>query len=271
MHQKKEAIKKTIAARESLFIKSFRLAKSNLNKTGLMVLFDALFFILLLYVFPILNQYIGQSIFVAPTVLSFYLFLFLSLIYYSMLLFVYSFFKYIVLDYIKSLFENTEFSFNRLGQFYALNIVIAGIFFGIMILANFLLASIKPQYRPFVFIAIAAPYLLFLYIILNLSHSLFCQGASIKESLKKGFNTTFTKIKVYRETILVMILFALVLWLLLYGSGYAIRFLASKNYSLYLTYYAYFKQASIIVFYLAFYLAILINRISFYSLAREEK
>ena len=77
--------------------------------------------------------------------------------------------------------------------------------------------------------------------------------------------------KVYRETILIMILLALVLWLLFFGSGYLIRLIGAKNYSLYLNAYAYFKQASIIVLDIVFYLAILVNRISFYSITKEIK
>lgn len=259
---------KKITANESIFLKSFRLAKSSPNKVGYMVLFDFLFF-LSIYVFQMLSQYAANNISIGPAKSTFYIFLLLSAVYYLIVIFSYSFFKYIVLDYIKSLFESTDFSFRRLGQFYSLNIVIAGIFFSIMILANFLLASIKLQYRPYTFIALAIPYLLFLYVVLNLSHSFFYQGASVKESLKKGFKTTFTKIKTYRETIAIMILCALLLWLLFFGSGYLIRILASKNYGLYLSYYSYFKQASIIAFDLALYAIILINRISFYFIVKE--
>lgn len=267
---KKDIEKKPAAIRQSLFVKSFSLAKSNLNKTGYMVLFDLLF-LASIYILQMLSQYAAQNIVIAQTLPLFFIFLFISLIYYLIVIFAYSFFKYIVLDYVKSLLEKTDFSFRRLGQFYALNIIIAGIFLAIMLLANFLLASIKLQYRPFVFIALAAPYLLFLYVIANISHSSFYEGSSVKESLKKGFKTTFTRIRIYRETILIMILLALLLWLLFFGSGYLIRLIASKNYSLYLTYYAYSKQASIIVFDIVFYLIILINRISFYSAAKEEK
>ena len=86
-----------------------------------------------------------------------------------------------------------------------------------------------------------------------------------------SFKITFTKIKAYRETISIMILSALVLWLLFFGSGYLIRLLASKSYSLYLTYYAYFKQASTVIFDIVFYAVILINRISFYSITKNEE
>lgn len=266
MIKKKEP--KKIIKKEFLFLKSFHLAKSNLSKTGLMVLFDVLF---LIAVFGLQNliQYFAQSLALPKTIASAITFIIFSLIYYLILLFIYSFFKYCILDFIKSLSENKDFSFKRLGEFYALNIVIGGVFFAIMLLLNSILAGIKQDYAPFVFIVLAVPYLLFLYIIANTSHSLFYQEASIKESIKKSLKITFTKIKTYRETILVMILFALVLWLLFYGAGYLVRTFTSKNYSLYLTAYAYFKQISIIVFDLVFYIVILINRISFYALAKE--
>ncbi|MBI2649958.1 hypothetical protein HYX04_01450 [Candidatus Woesearchaeota archaeon] len=259
-----------IEKRKSLFLKSFRLAKSNLNKTGLMVLFDALFLVSVFALYRI-SLFFAQSVAAPPTLSLAVMFMALSLSYYLIILFAYSFFKYSILDFIKSLFEKTEFSFNRLGQFYSLNIIIAGIFFAIMLAANYILASIKQAYAPFVFIFLAIPYLLFLYVIINTAHSLFYEGASIKESVKKSFRITFTKMKVYRETILTMILFALVLWLLFFGSGYLIKLLASKNYNLYLNTYAYFKQVSIIVFDLVFYTAVLINRISFYAVIRESK
>jgi len=258
---------------EPLFLRSFNLAKSNPSKTGLMILFDALFLISI-FALNRLVQYISPFLigsFVAPTLATGILFIIFSLIYYLTALFAYSFFKYSLLDSVKSLFENTDFSFKRLAQFYSLNIIIAGIFFAVMLAANLILSGIQPAYVPYIFIILAIPYLLFLYVIVNISHSLFYQGASIKESVKKGFAVTFTKMRIYRETVLVMIILALFLWLLFLGSGYLVRFIGSKNYNLYLNLYSYFKQASIIAFDLVLYAAILVNRISFYDAARESK
>ena len=250
------------------FITSLRLVMNNPNKIGLMLLFDILFLVST-FVLQILFGYFAKSLVVPQTLASAFIFIIFSLIYYLIIIFAYSLFKYGILDFIKSLFEKSEFSFKRLGQFYSLNIVIAGIFFSIMLLFSFILSSIKQTYAPFVFIFLAVPYLLFLYIVTNISHSLFYQGASTKESIKKTFEITFAKMKIYREIILVMILAALSLWLLFFGSGYLIRLIASKNYTLYLNWYKYFKYASIIVFYLAFYLVILINRIAFYQIIRN--
>jgi len=254
--------------KESLFIKSFKLAKSNPNKIGLMVLFDVMFLVSLLGL-QILFGYFARSLVVPQTRALAFIFIIFSLIYYLIIIFAYSFFKYSILYYIKSLYEKAEFSFKRLGQFYSLNTIIAGIFFAIMILFSFILANIKQTYAPFIFIFLAVPYLLFLYIVINISHSLFYKGAVIKESIKKSFEIAFTKIKVYRETILVTILTALFLWLLFFGSGYLIRLIASKNYNLYLNWYKYFRYASITVFDVVFYLVILINRISFYQIIRN--
>lgn len=256
--------------KELLLVKSLNLAKSNPSKTGLMILFDVLF---LVSVFGLqtLSKYFAQSLIVPQTLASAFVFIVFSLIYYLIILFVYSFFKYSILDFIKSLFEKTEFSFKRLGQFYLLNIVIAAIFFPILILFTYIFLSVKAPYKPFIFVFLAVPYALFLYIVANISHSLFYEGSSIKETIKKSFKITFTKMKMYRETILIIILVALLLWLLFFGSGYLIRLIASKNYSLYLTAYSYFKQISIIILDLVLYFVILINRISFYSLARDIK
>lgn len=256
---------KSIIKRDSLFIKSFKLAKSNLNKTGLMFLFDVLFLVSF-FGLQTLSRYFAQRIAIPITLISIIIFIIFSLIYYLIILFVYSFFKYSILNFIKSLFENADFSFKRLGQFYSLNIIIAGIFFAILILFNFILASIKQSYAPFVFIFLAVPYSLFLYVIVNTAHSLFYEGTSIKDSIKRSFNITFTKIKSYREIILIMILFALLSWLLFGGSNYLFQKYA---YRFSLTNSEYIKQAYIIIFDVVFYLMILINRISFYYIIKN--
>lgn len=259
--------KKSTVTKESLFIKSFKLAKSNPSKTGLMILFDVLFLISIFALFR-LSLFFSQGLAVPQTPSSIFIFIIFSLIYYLIVLFAYSFFKYCVLDSTKSLFDKTDFSFKRFGQFYSLNIIIAGIFFAILILFNFILAGIKQSYAPFVFIFLATPYLLFLYIIVNTAHPLFYEGALIKDSIKKSFNIAFTKIKNYREVILTIILFALLSWLLLSGSNYlfqkyAYRFSLANS--------EYIKQAYVIIFDAVSYLIILINRISFYAIIRENK
>ena len=257
-------------ARNSLFVKSFNLAKSSPGKTGLMVLFDAMF-IISFFTLQKLFGYFASNLAVSSLTSTFYLLIIFSLIYYLVILFLYSFFKYSVLDFIKSLFNETKFSFNRLWQFYILNIAIAGIFLAIMLALNFILINIREPYAPYAFIVLAAPYSLFLYIVVNISHSKFYEGNTIKTAIKKSIIASIAKIKNYRETIFVMVIGALILWLSFLGIGYLLRLSTSMNFSLYLIFYSYFKQASIIVLDIVIYLFILINRISFYAAIKENK
>ena len=226
--------------KNSMFFDSFKLAKSNLGKLGMMILFDALF--------------------------------------------LYSFFKYCLLDFIKSLFGPSKFSFKRLGQFYLLNIIIAAIFFVVSIIAGAVLINLKESYQPYVFILLASPFWviynkyavislhsLIFYIVVNLSHSLFYEGASLKDTIKNGFAVTFTKIRRYRKTVSVIILAAVIFGILFLGINYLIKTIASKNFYLYISVNAYFQQASLVIFDLAFYFIILVNRISFYKIAKERK
>lgn len=260
---------KNIATTQPLFIKSFKLAKSNLGKIGLMILFDLLF-LGSSYALYNIGLFFAQNIALPQNSSLVLIFLALTLVYYLIILFAYSLFKYSVLDAIKALFEKADFSFKRLGRFYALNIVLGAILFLSVFFANLILVNTKPQYRVMAFLFFAVPYLLLFYVIVNTSHSFFYEGSSVKEALKKGFKMAFTRIRIYRETILVLVLCALLLWLFLLGLGYLVR-LSGNNYSLYLTLYSYFTNFSAWATAVVFYLAILINRISFYTMAGETK
>lgn len=249
------------------FFNSIKAAKSAPSRVGLMILFDALFLVFF-FGLQTLFGYFSQFIFIPKNLAVIVMYIALSLIYFFIVLLIYSFFKYSMLGFVKSLFAKTPFSFDRLGQFYALNIIIAGIFFAIMIMLNFLLASIKQTYAPYVFIFLAVPYALFLYVIINISHSLFYRGCMIKEAIIKSFKTAFTRIKVYRETVLAIILLSLALGFLFLISDYLFQHFL---YNFYLMKFGYFKLLYVILFDAILYLTILINRISFYAVAMETK
>ena len=251
------------ASKEWIFVKSLKLARHNTNTIGKIILFDLMFFVSF-FVLQRLFGYFSKNLFFPNQLLSAIILIVLSLVYYLVILLLYSFFKYNVLGFINSFFEKTQLLFNKFGQFCILNLMIGMIFFVILFFLSFILSSVKQNYAPLVFVLLAIPYSLFLYVVINLSHCLFYQGSSFKESLKRGFSGVFAKIKSYRETILVMILAALILYLLFVGAGYLIRLFTSKNYSLYLTAYGYFKQISIIILDVVIYMLILVNRISFY-------
>lgn len=233
-----------------------------------MILFDASFLASFYYILPMLLGYSAAAILWPQSGAFIYVYLLTDIVYRLLQVFVYSFFKYSIMDFIKSLFQKTEFSFKRLGQFYLLNtMAILPFFFAF----NFILGGIKEAYRPYFFLLAGTPVFLFLYIILNLAHSFFYEGNSLKNSFGKSFSAALDRVKSYRETILAFIAALLLLSALFFAAGYFVRFFTSGNNLLYLETYDYFKKATIILSSLAIYFVVAINRISFYNIAREAK
>ena len=253
--------------KEWLFLKSFRLAKANLGKIGLMLLFDLLFFVSFLYVFPAFAKYLNQNIPISQTVSFAITLIVLDIVYKLLTLFVYSFFKYCVLDSIKSIFHKAEFSLSRLWKFYLLNILL---FAPPYLALGFILSGIKEAYRPYVFIFLGLAISPFLYILINTAQSYFYQGNSVKKSISKGFEFLSRK-EAYKEIIIIVAIFLLLYGALLWLISYSFNYIVSNSYTSYLIQHAYFKSISIIVFDAFFYFIILVNRLSFYSLAKESQ
>ena len=170
--------------RNNSFANSLKLTISNPKKAGLIILLDALFAVSVYVLFQLMFYFaqgivIHKSINTLPSMLVILTFLVIGLLYlayYMLLLFVYSFFKFTVLHSLKLLIESDEagkpekeeFSFKGLNQFYLLNIAIAVIFSAMFILLFFALESLKEPYKPSAFIAMAVPYLLALYLAVNI-------------------------------------------------------------------------------------------------------
>ena len=304
--------------KEWLFLKSFRLAKSNPSKIGLMLLFDLLFFVSFFYVFPDFGKYLAQNLSISQTISFAIIVLLFQIVYVLLILFVYSFFKYCVLDSIKSIFHKAEFSLSRLWQFYLLNIIL---FLPPYFAFSFILSGIKEAYQPYVFISLGLVVSPFLYILVNIAQSYFYQGHPLKKSISKGFSNSIpvgffnllismpiiilyyyfyfrflnsyifillqiivisifiycffnytekiVKHQKYKEIMLFVILFGLLIGLGYSIIAYTLEFIVSNSYTSYLITYAYFKSIFIIIFDILFYCIILVNRISFYSLAKE--
>ena len=250
-----------------LFLKSFRFAKANPGKIGLMILFDLLFVASFFYVFPAFAKYLNQNLTISQTMTFAITLIVLDIVYKLLTLFAYSFFKYCVLDSVKSIFQKTEFSLKRLWKFCLLNIIL---FVPPYLVLGFILSGIKEAYRPYVFIFLGLAISPFLYIIINIAQSYFYQGASIKKSVSKGFEF-LNKKEVYKGVILILVIFLLLYGALLWLISYSFNYIVSNNYTSYLIQHAYFKSISIIVFDALFYCIIVVNRLSFYNLAKCQK
>ncbi|MEK6942841.1 MAG: hypothetical protein AABX00_02155 [Nanoarchaeota archaeon] len=250
------------------FFESLRIAKANIGKSGLMLLFDVSFFASFYYIIPLLFEYIASKITPSQTQTFLFLVLLMSVGYLLLMTLVYSFFKYSLLEIVKSLFQKKSFSFARLWNFCLMNIIII---LPTFLIFNAVLGGVKEAYRPYAFVLLGIPVSLLLYAAINISHSLFYEGASLKKSLKAGFNVTFSKIHIYKEQIGAFALAGISLWALFLIFGFALRSFTSQNYTLYLSAYSYLTNAEYIISYLVFYFVIFVNRISFYRILREMK
>lgn len=253
---------------DSLFLQSWRTAKSNLSISGMIVLFDLMFLVSFLTMQK-LSSYSAQAVVPYANLNPLLLMFVLSSLYYLVVLFVYSIFKFSVLGFIKSIFAKSRSSFSEFWKFYVLNLAIALIFLAVMLALDYILANLKPNFAPYVFLVMAIPYALILYAVVNISQSLFCHGNSLAASLKKGFAITFTEMKRYRETVLVMIVSAAALWIIFLGIGYLIQVSTSANYMLYLKTYSVFGEALKWTISAVFYFLIFVNRISFYKITQD--
>ena len=108
------------------------------------------------------------------------------------------------------------------------------------------------------------------YVMINFSQSLFYEGTPLKKSLANGLKS-MSSFKFYKGQVGPIIVASLVLWALFFAAGLVVRSFYSTNYLIYLQFYSYLSKAAFFLTYLALYLVILINRITFYRLSRELK
>ena len=248
--------------------REFTLVKSSLEKTFTIVLFDASFLISLLLLKVVLGHF-SEIISLPQSSLGVSMIFLFGVIYYMAIILVYSLFKFVIMGYIKNYFEKKHISFRNFWKFYRLNIFIAGIFLSIMIVLEYLLAGIKPEYQPYVFVMMAVPFSFCLYFAVNISHSCFNNEISVKVSVIRGMKDVFACFRKYSNILIFACTIAGASLILFLFAGYAIRLLSSGNYAAYLNYYSIFKQASAIALWVLIYVVVFINRISFYLAAKE--
>ena len=193
----------------------------------------------------------------------------LSLVYYTALLFIYSFFKYLALFLARSSFEKYRLDFERLGKFFFLNVCIFIILFIVFFMLSFLAANIKEGVVPFAALAILFLYAIIAYPWLNMVHVFFYEGKNMLESLKHGA-LSLKKIRDYYGAYLV-IASAILLILALFGIfGNALKGTVFQNYSSLLKYGDMYTIIFVHATGVIVYLAILFNRFYFYRIVKEK-
>jgi len=249
-------------------VKSLKLSKSKPSLLGLMILFDFLMIVLGFILFQFSSVFAG-SLYLPQNITALFVYIGLTLLYILLVLFIYSFFKFSILRTIGSFFGKTDKSYSRLGKFYTLNLLLLGIFSSEYILINFLLFSSKASYKVIILFIIGIPMLAFSYVLLGISHSLFYQGNGVKNSISKSFKITFTNLRIYKETVFVMLIAVILYTILLYLIGYVIQISTAKNYFAYLTAYSYFQKIAFVFSVILLYFFLLKNQIVVYMFSKE--
>jgi hypothetical protein len=244
--------------RKSKLTRTLKLFKN--KKILLIILFDILFLVsisamgyLVNIFFPkdnILN-YLQNRYSIVFFALSF------SILYLLLLIFIYSFFKYNILDLVRNLFKKTELSFKRLTQFYLLNIIIICSAIIIILILDFLLfLLLREQYIQWILFTLSIPIIILAYSTINISHSIFIDYKKLKDVLMKSLKITFNNMRRYIAVYLIDIIFLICFLILFYTlliltkNSPTWRFTVNNIFSL--------------IWFVVFYLIILFNRLYFY-------
>jgi len=231
-------------------LETVKYIKTNSFSFVFMSLFDFLFLLFIGLLNILIRDFINPSSAV-----------FVLLGYYLLAILVYSFCNFVILNLINKVVKNIRFGLKGLLEFFGLNFIIINSLFAIFLaLAALVYSVISQEYKTIIIRIIFVLFVMLAYPLLNLTHSFFIHGFSIKESIKKGAYH-FTKVNSYLA-VYGFGVFLIAAFFLLYSIiGFLLkRFLYDWMSSYYNAYALVFSVITLLVLY--FILAF--NRIYFY-------
>jgi len=255
----KKLDKYTQLLKKTIFFEVFTLIKKNPKLYFLILLMDVVFLVSA-YLFGSLGKLFLQPI---MDIGSVSIALASIPVYVLLLILINSYTKYTALHFVKNLVKKSSLSFKRIKSFYLLHLAIIAIsgaivFFFVLVI-NY---GIKEDYVSLTAKIILFILALFVYSLINISHSLFALGLSFKEVMKKCFRFTFTKIgKYYGVFVFSLFVFAIFV-LIYYLLGIALIYFSAFNPKMYNL--SLVTVASILIYVLQSY-----NRIYFYLIAKK--
>lgn len=251
----------------SIFSKTLSLVNKEKKLLFYIVLLD-IFFIVSLFM---LRLIFGSLSFAPATAQQNYYLLFLAVIYYLGFLFFYSFFKYLLLFFVKSTIDkkSPKISFGRVGKFYLLNLILFLILFLVFFVLSAIAASIQEGIAPFVSLFILLLYFIFAYACVNISHVLFSEGEKLRQSLGMAAKS-LGKLKHYYGVYVTIIISFAVIFLLFSIFGNILKFTVFQNYNALLKYGDIYTITFVHAVGAIFYIAILFNRFYFYNIVKEK-
>ncbi|MBU1945956.1 MAG: hypothetical protein KKC54_03230 [Nanoarchaeota archaeon] len=187
------------------------------------------------------------------------------LVYYLVIILIYSSVKMTILNLVRSLHEKINFSFKGFWKFYWMNVLV----FLIFVLAGLVLLGISAliltqSFLKYFILILAIPFFFFLYSIINISGTIFIKSPG-KGMIKKSFSISFNKIKEYGMFIVWDILFILI-YLIIYNLIHLFfRTVVFSNDALLSSYGGVYLTAFNIISLVFFYIIISFNRVYFYK------
>ncbi|MBL7054595.1 hypothetical protein ISS05_02470 [Candidatus Woesearchaeota archaeon] len=258
--------------KDSYFVKTLKLTKKEPKTVFYIILLDLLFLAAISIFYKLVEFFFLKTppeISTATTTL----YLIVTLAYYLILILIYSFFKYSVLNSISSMFKKTKLSFIHMKKFYLLNLSIFAVFMVAFLLLNgTVLTGTKEEYRAYIFLITNLPLLLVFYTFMNISHTIFSESknSGIKETVKKTF-TEISKIKNYLGVFLTNTALIIVYFTMFYFIGLILKYTLFKSYSAAAQYNNTYSIIFTVITTIFFYSVILFNRIYFYSIIKNKK
>jgi len=255
--------------KKSAFIAVFRQISKKPQLLLYMLLADLLFVFSFYLLNLLTNSTIGKNQYQLLSILRTGLavtgfILFFALAYLLIVIFIYSFFKYATLHFIKLFFEKIKFGLNRLKNFYFLNLRVYASFFMIFAVFMLILLAVKQTYAKFIFLLFLVPFLFFVYSFVNVSHSLFSEENKSKGNMRKSLRITFKRIPSYLGIYLLDITALFLYFLIYFIVGFIIVKVIGVNVNIKV-----YDTIFIIITFIIFYLIFVYNRIYFYLVVKN--
>jgi len=247
--------------KNSMLGRNFGIIKENVENFAFILLFDFLFIVAMYYLGVLRNVFVVPMSYISILYFLFFVVVFIA---------AYSVFKYLALDYLRSVWRKDSMGFSNFKRFFLLNLCIILPSFIVISFLNFLgLTMLQGRILgSILFLILLLLLVVYVYTLLNIAHSIFARKHEfynvLKDALRKSVNPSLYA-KTYAYDLLFIIAFVAV-WLI------AKAVLLLIGYSAYISYYAYYRTAIIVLLFIALYAIIDFNRISFYiSFAGEKK
>lgn len=247
--------------KKTLFLEVFRKIKSSPSLFFYMLLFDAMFLLSIYSANKIVGVFSEGRIILPIYALAY------MLLYFLIFAAIYSFFKFFILHFIKSMFGENTLDISKFGKFYLINAA-AFLIFGIIF---FILSAIIPMliaenYQKLILRIALILFIFFAYSFLNLCHSYFAGG---KKPVSAALNFTFKKIPSYIPVFLSSVLFLLAYFVIYAIIGIILKYtLFSKPVPM--SYNTIYNAAFSIVTIVIFYLINAFNRVYFYIIVKSK-